>query len=214
MQEVLYGFFLVGSFSVGYSLVRTAFPKVQLKKITTKILYSYLFGLIVFETPLIVIYLFEADPTYFFGLCLFLYSLMFIIMYAKRRLFKEIEIIQKMDKNETAQIPSFILEKDAAERRIMFEKGLMVKSSGSKITSPGELKKQIFGKTDNTIIQFVDKKTKEMEKLESEVQKRETLKKLRAIAKEMSKRKTSEINEAEEQDIIEKELLENMTDEK
>ncbi len=214
MKEVLYSFFLMGSVSAGYSLVRTAFPKIQLKKMTTKIILGYIFGFIIFGIPLTAIYLLGIDSSYFLGLGLILYTLIFIIMYAKRVLFKEIEIIQKVEEKKTAQIPSSILKKDAIERKIMFEKGLMVKSAGTKIMRPEEVKKQVFKEKDNTIIQSIDKKTKEMEKVETEVQKREALEKLRAIAKEISKKKPSELRKAESQDLVEEELLENLNDEK
>ena len=116
MELVFYILTLLGSSSLGYSLLRTAFPKTQSLGMMNKVLYGYALGAIV-VVPAMVTALFFGATSFFLILGL-MYALLFIIFIAKRISYNENDGVKlkKEEKVEVA-IPRRILTKEEKEGR-------------------------------------------------------------------------------------------------
>lgn len=98
---IMYALAFLGSFSLGYLLLRTAFPGKQKMLLSEKLQFGYIIG-----APLIVISSIFGEQ-YFFFVFTFLSVLVFAIAYTKRISFKEDDYValEKIEKK------SFIPEK-------------------------------------------------------------------------------------------------------
>ncbi len=228
MQELIYAFFLLGSFSVGYSVVRTAMPNVQLEALTNKIAYGYGAGALIFGIPIAAIVLGGMNSDYFFLLGITMYVILMGIAFAKRMYHEEAdpEIFVEEKKRKVA-IPKMGLtkeEKMPVADRIRFEEGLMTKgSSPTPKVTPAMIKNQVFKDKNTNVLKVIDKNTKELESKSNKEQKNAALAKLRQMAldindkkKSTGKKKKEEAYKEEDEEIeeIEEGLLNELGDEK
>jgi len=214
MMSLIYAFFILGSFPAGYLLLRTGFPFAQNLSGLKKMGISYIIGLIIFGAPILLLNFFGINENYFFAVCFVFLTMAFVILYAKRIIFKEKDpqiIIE--EKKKASNISKKIIEEPIGRKKISFEQGLMIKST----TDNAETKKQVFKeKEDNILIKVIERKTKEIESESKEKEKREALKKLRNFAQQikLSKqgKKKTELEKANEMNEIEEDLLNNLED--
>lgn len=202
-------FFILGGFSTGYSLLRTGFPNALNWDLTRKLIPSFIIGAIVFGLPALITQGFGISSNYYFLICLIVFALIGILLYAKRVTYNETDpLIEKQSKRRTA-IPEKVLTKEERERKGIgeaqgkahdFEHGLLVKTV--KVVKPEDVKKQVFKEKNTNVIRDIDKKTKELENREKEKQKNEILKKLRASAKEIDEEAEKEETEEIEEDLL------------
>jgi hypothetical protein len=212
MFEIVYGFFLLGSFSLGYSLLRIGFPQTQKAEYTKKVLYGYIMGILIFGIPIATIYIMNLEEYYFFLASIVVYILVSAVLFTKRISLKETDPEIIKDKKRKIQIPERAMEKPKPkEKKMGFEHGLMVNAR------PAEIKKQVFKEKDNNILKALQSKTREMENKNKEKEKNEALERLRKEAlqikektEKQTKKKKNELEEAESMDEVEEELLDNM----
>jgi len=223
MQELVYVFFLLGSFSIGYSIIRTAMPKIQLSPMTNKIAYGYGVGALVFGVPIAIILGLELNSDYFFILGIIMYLILMCVAFIVRVSSKSVdpEVIVEKKKRRTA-IPEKGLtkaEKMPTSQRIRFEEGLMMKGSAPtpKVT-PAMIKNQVFKDKNSNVLKVIDKNTKELESKSNVEQKNAALAKLRQMAQDISGKKQplekKKKDEDEEIEDIEEDLLNELGDEK
>jgi hypothetical protein len=202
MELVFYILALLGSSSLGYSLLRTAFPKTQSLEMMNKVLYGYALGAIV-VVPAMVTALFFGATSFFLILGL-LYALLFIIFIAKRISYEEEDDIKlkKEEKVEVA-IPRRILTKEEKEG----ESNIIKKPIKSKQiirntpVASIKIKEQIFKEKQPNVIAELREKTTKIEKEKKLNEKEEALKKMKSFAKQIDKKKkkknSNEIDEDE-----------------
>ncbi|MFA6065217.1 MAG: hypothetical protein WCW44_01370 [archaeon] len=210
MTPLVYGFFLLGSFPLGYALLRAGFPSSQKKGVFTKLAIGYFLGSIVFAIPLALIYVFTLGAEYFALASLVTFALFFIVMYTKRISFKETDpIIPKIVKPKNVPAPQTI-DRETPPKKIVFETGLMVKTK-----EEPQGKKQVFKEKEDTILSALAKKTNEIESKNQQQEKNAALEKLRQSAQQIKEKaqikKKSELAEAEDMDEIEEGLLNEIT---
>ncbi|MFA5126360.1 MAG: hypothetical protein WC462_05160 [archaeon] len=210
MMSLIYVFFILGSFPIGYLLLRTGFPLAQNLSGLKKIGISYLIGLIIFGTPIFFLNFFEINENYFFAVCFVFLTMAFIILYAKRITFKETDPKIIEEKKNIKGIPKITGGTKEEQKKIVFEQGLMVKSNKRE----GETKKQVFKEKEDNILKVIERKTKEIESETREKEKKEALKKLRNFAQQVkssdSRKKKTELDKANEMNEIEEDLLNNL----
>lgn len=107
MELLIYSIFLLGSYSVGYGLIRAGFPLVQKRKLIEKIALGYIGGIILFGLPFLVINYFNLKDTYYFVACIFIYFLLLMVLLLKRTIFNETDPLTKeeiINVSKTAEI--------------------------------------------------------------------------------------------------------------
>ena len=212
MTPLVYGFFLLGSFPIGYALLRAGFPSTQKSGTFSKLAMGYGLGAIVFAIPLIFIYLFELKEEYFALASIVTFVLFFAVMFTKRISFQETDpSLPRVAKQKNIS-SSESIQRESPAKKIVFEQGLMVKTKEEL-----QGKKQVFKEKEGTILSELAKKTKEIESTNQQQEKNATLEKLRKSAQEIKEKtqrpygdkqkKKNELQEAEEMDEIEEGLL-------
>ena len=202
MELVFYILALLGSSSLGYSLLRTAFPKTQSLEMMNKVLYGYALGAIV-VVPAMVTALFFGATSFFLILGL-MYALLFIIFIAKRISYNENDGVKlkKEEKVEVA-IPRRILTKEEKEGRSNIIKKPIKAKQIIRNTPVAQIKikEQIFKEKQPNVIAELREKTTKIEKEKKLNEKEEALKKMKSFAKQIDKKKkkknSNEINEDE-----------------
>ncbi|MBT7241644.1 MAG: hypothetical protein HN878_04080 [Candidatus Diapherotrites archaeon] len=202
MELVFYILALLGSSSLGYSLLRTAFPKTQSLEMMNKVLYGYALGAIV-VVPAMVTALFFGATSFFLILGL-MYALLFIIFIAKRISYNENDGVKlkKEEKVEVA-IPRRILTKEEKEGRSNIIKKPIKAKQIIRNTPVAQIKikEQIFKEKQPNVIAELREKTTKIEKEKKLSDKEEALKKMKSFAKQIDKKKkkknSNEINEDE-----------------
>ncbi|MFA6420398.1 MAG: hypothetical protein WCW13_06370, partial [archaeon] len=89
MDLLIYAFFLLGSFSSGYLLLRTGFPNTQTLPLVKKLALSYLIGAIVFGGAIIITTFANISDQYFIIAAFILLGMIFVILFAKRIIFSD-----------------------------------------------------------------------------------------------------------------------------
>ncbi|MBT4870130.1 MAG: hypothetical protein HON47_00985 [Candidatus Diapherotrites archaeon] len=202
MELVFYILTLLGSSSLGYSLLRTAFPKTQSLGMMNKVLYGYALGAIV-VVPAMVTALFFGATSFFLILGL-MYALLFIIFIAKRISYNENDGVKlkKEEKVEVA-IPRRILTKEEKEGRSNIIKKPIKAKQIIRNTPVAQIKikEQIFKEKQPNVIAELREKTTKIEKEKKLNEKEEALKKMKSFAKQIDKKKkkknSNEIDEDE-----------------
>jgi len=227
MDILIYIILLLGSYSIGYGLVRIGFPLVQKRNFIEKIAFGYIGGIILFGIPFLITSAFNLMDTYYILVCLIVYFILFLILLLKRTFLNEtdeltleeqlektkLEELNKKDyKNpvnyadlvkETKNDEPLILKNTAPAHHINFDQGLMVKSR----TNEG----QVFKEENKNIMNQIRSNTSTLENNASEEQKNSILTKLREYAKEISNsKKSKEQTQEEEEDKENEEELLNM----
>jgi len=194
---VFYLITLLGSSSLGYSLLRAGFPKTQALKTTNKVLYGYIIGLIIILPAMLTAFYFGAGS--FFLMLGLIYCLLFAVFIAKRISFGEVDNVELIkEKKKKIAIPKRILtHKDAKENRERNEKTeQLIKKP---IITPTRIKEQIFKEKQPNVIAELREKTTKIEEEKKQVAKKDALKKMGSLAKQLNKKKKNndEINEDE-----------------
>jgi hypothetical protein len=213
MMNLIYAFFILGCFPVGYLILRTGFPFTQKLSGLKKIGISYLIGLIIFGLPIILLEFMKISEKYFFVVCFVFFATIFIIFYAKRIIFEEKEPVMSFEgKKKITLVQKKEEENKVTPKKISFEQGLMIKSNKRE----EETKKQVFKEKEGNILKVLEKNTKEIESKNREEEKKEALKRLREFAKHaklmnQTKNKNNS-TKTDEMDEIEEDLLNNLED--
>lgn len=218
---------MLGSYSIGYGLVKAGFPKIQKRNIFEKIAFGYMGGIILFGIPLLVMSAFKLLDIYYFVICVITYLILTLALLLKRTLLNEQDSLTQEEerelnkKNSNTQIPSNQttysnpenetneelpnLNDQTSASQMNFEKGLMIRSRKNE--------GQVFKERNKSDISRLRDATNRLEQNESEEQKNSILAKLRSYAQEISN--TKKVNNPrdkteEEEDLESEEELLNM----
>jgi predicted membrane protein len=209
-MDLLQMYYIFGSFSLGYGLLRVGFPASQNYTGEKKLIIGFIIGVLIFWIALIANIAMQTEN--FYVLAILITATIFILFYAKRRVFSETDpeiIVERKTRIVEDQV---IQQMDAKETkpRITFEDGLMVKGKSVQET---KTKKQVFKEKEGNILNTLQDKTSELEN-EDEVKKKEdVLEKLRNSARQISDTKKAKTKEEDEEEI-EEELLSDIGEEK
>ena len=230
MDNLIYILLLLGSYSIGYGLVKAGFPQIQKRNFIDKIAFGYIGGIILFGTPFLITSAFKLLDIYYFLVCLVVYFLLMLILILKKTMLNETEEVLKEEqaeidryntsnKNSTQMFNYSNLVKDTTKKeenpilnnqtnssRIIFNEGLMVKTRKNE--------GQVFKEENKNNISQLRAENKEFKQNENEQQKDSMLEKLRAYAQEINnskkEEKTKSKTQEEEEDLESEEELLNM----
>ena len=199
MEIIFYVLALLGSSSLGYSLMRTGFPKTQDFELLNKIIYGYALGLVVVVPAVATAWFFGAAS--FFLMLGIIFGLLFIIFIAKRISYADIDNIplQKEEKKKVF-IPKKVLTLEEKEIDRDVEEKVKVAIQPS-IVRPAKIKEQIFKEKQPNVINQLRKKTTAIENEKNKEDKADALAKMKNFAKQINakkaKKSTDEIDEDE-----------------
>ncbi len=114
MLTILYLIFFLGSFSLGYAIIRIGFPKTQEKSFIEKIGQGYLMGLIIFLPSILSIY-FELEKFFFLFAAGSIGFISIIMLIIRTYLKKEDDVNLISDSNKQF-IPNKVLTKEEKEQ--------------------------------------------------------------------------------------------------
>ncbi|MFA5764032.1 MAG: hypothetical protein WC915_04425 [archaeon] len=114
MQALFFGLTLLGSCSLGYSLLRAGFPQKQSIKKIEKLAYSYALGILIFIPGMIVAAL--INEQFFFLITTIVYIILFSIFMAKRKYKNETDTVELIIQKTKVIIPNKILTKEEKEK--------------------------------------------------------------------------------------------------
>ncbi len=199
---IIYGITFIGSFSLGYLILRTAFPEKQKLLPSKKLIYGYLIGV-----PIIIISS-AFGENYFFFIFTFISVLIFTLALGKRLSLKEEDFVKLKKIKKQEIVPEKALtreEKIAINNKVSIKNTTAPKTTNSKTVfnapnkrisaSPiiaindskenNDSKEHIF-KDDNTnMSNLIDEK--KVFKNVKEKEKKEILERLKKIAKDIKK---------------------------
>ncbi len=214
MDYFLYGLALLGSFSLGYSLLRLGFPEKQGLSLIQKVTYGYAIGILIFIPGFIAEFTFSKKI--FFLVSSIFYAFLFAGFLAKRIYSKETDNVELVKENTKQRIPKKVLteeEKKSSQRYVeneVKESQINNEKEYKKITAE-ELKivnsdkgEQVFKEKKPSVIESLRKKTIEENKVSDNKKRSEALARLKGLAKQMDKKEIEE----DDEDISEDELKE------
>jgi len=188
IQGLFYGLVIIGSFSVGYGVLRAAFPAKQALKASKKLVQSYALGIAIFG-PGIVLAVLISDPV-FFVVSGILFAVAFLFALAKRKMNDEKDnVTLVVEKKTPEKIPQMVLTKEEKENTVAqkIEAQKELKGEAVNVTSTGTIKAQLFKeKEGNLVVNELKKKTSDIEKKDAEREKKEALAKLRNYATQIT----------------------------
>ena len=192
MEIVFYALSFIGSFSIGYGILRAGFPEKQSLQAMEKLGYGYGIGAIIFIPGLIAAGFFGGKG--FLAISSIMLFILFAAMLAKRYATGETDSVP-IQKEKRAR--------PALPRKVMAEEE---KSGGAvQVVSASKIGEQIFKEKEPNVIAEVRKKTSEMEQKKRSEEKDEALKRLRNFARDIkikesksAKKKKAEDDELEE----------------
>jgi hypothetical protein len=231
MDNLIFIILLLGSYSIGYGLVKAGFPQIQKRNFIEKMAYGYIGGLIIFGTPFLITSAFKLLDIYYFLVCLIVYFSLTLILILKKILLNETEEPLKEEQTENSNYynsnkdsqqmfnqPNLIKNENEEKNRVLtnsqmnpnniiFNEGLMVKTRRKE--------EQVFKEENKDNISQLKKENKEFGENENNEQKNSMLEKLRAYAQEINNsKKEKEIKknrtQEEEEDLESEEELLNM----
>jgi hypothetical protein len=216
MQAIFYGIAIIGSFPIGYSLIRTILPEKQDSENIEKIAYGYALSMLVFIPGMIIsLMVFEK---FFFITTGIIYAILFTIFLIKRKMSKIVDEVELIEEKEEIKIPKRVLtdeEKGINYQKIKPENFEEQKNSFNKknnITDKNNSSNKKSLDDDSpkkiNVIESLREKTLKIKEKNYESEKNINLNKLKDFAKQMEKKKTETINKPKKDDIDEKELEE------
>ncbi len=207
MIAILYGFALIGSFSLGYSLLRLIMPQKQDSSIIEKISYGYAFGLLIFF-PGMVLSLIVFDRLFFVSSSI-VYIILFTIFFVIRKKSGFVDDVELIKEKKSTYIPKKILK--ATEKENLVKNKFNSKPEQQDIKNgflnTNKINKQIFKEKKTNIIESLRAKTIEIKGETKEQDKNAALKKLKSFAIQIDKKNNKkkdyedEINEKELEEI-------------
>ena len=114
MQALFFGLTLLGSCSLGYSLLRAGFPQRQNSKKIEKLAYGYALGILVFIPGMILALI--INEQFFFLITAIIYIILFSIFMAKRKYKNEIDDTPLIIEKIKVVIPNKVLTKEEKEK--------------------------------------------------------------------------------------------------
>lgn len=194
---LIYSFLILGSYSLGYGLIRIGFPLIQKRNLFEKIAIGYIGGIILFGLPFFIIDSFTLNEIYYALFSLIILLAIILILFLKRTILNEEdpliekEILKPINSNyaQTKEDYSKLIKEDNQKEKskeIKFNQGLMVKSRNKK--------EQVF-KEENKDINYKNNSP-------LGVQKESIMSKLREYAQEV-KGDLKETKKKKEEDEIE-----------
>jgi len=192
MDIVFYLLALVGSFSLGYGILRTGFPRMQEAGKIKKIGYGYGLGAIVFVPGIVAASTFGDKG--FFLVSGVVFACLFGVMLVKRVAGKEKDASPLVKEEKT---------KIELPRKVLTDE----EKSGNEVgvVSADKTREQIFKEKEPSVIAAVKKDTLKMEQKRIDKEKEEALKKLRSFAREI---KTGGPQEGSKKKVADDELEE------
>ena len=192
---ILYGISFIGSFSLGYILLRTAFPEKQKLLPSQKLEYGYAIGV-----PIIILSSIFGEK-YFFFVFAFLSVLLFAIALAKRLSLKEADFVAREQVKRKIIIPEKALTKEEREalktgqplpgrtqRQTVTQAQPQKRIVASQIQPVNEVRKgQVFIEGNNNILSQVEANTATANDESKEKAKRAILDRLKMLAKDVKK---------------------------
>ncbi len=208
MQTIFYAYFMLGSFSLGYSLLRIGFPKIQEEDLLKKIVYSYLLGLIIFGTGLIAGETLGIEAFIVFSLVM--YFFLACAMYIARIATKQTDSAKLIKEKDKINVPQKALSKEEKAAKINAENEEKTKKEEKKEPIKGE----IFKVKESNVIAELRRKTAKTEESQKTEEKEKMLKKLREYAKDINKKgEKQKKQEKDLKDELEEELIEQTAEE-
>lgn len=211
MQSFFYAYFMLGSFSLGYSLLRIGFPKKQGAELIEKIVYSYLLGLIIFGTGLIAGEVFGLEAFIIFSLLM--YFFLICIMFVARTATRQNDSIELIKEKRKIKVPQKALTKEEIAKNKKEEKEEILKQKEKdekKETTKGEF----FKVKESNVIAELRKKTIKIDENDKKSEKENMLKKLREYAKDITKKKKkNDLTEEAENELMKKDISEQAEEE-
>jgi hypothetical protein len=218
MQAIFYGIAIIGSFPIGYSLIRTILPEKQDSENIEKIAYGYALSLLVFIPAMIIsLMVFEK---FFFITTGIIYAILFTIFLAKRKMSNLVDEVELIEEKEETKIPKRVLTDEEKETNYQKIKPVNFKEQKNNFNK----KKDITNKNNTSnkknldddspkkinVIESLREKTLEIKEKNYNEEKSINLDKLKDFAKQIEKKKstTETINKSKKDDIDEKELEE------
>ncbi len=194
MEIYFFAAVLIGCVSIGYSLVRLAFPEKQDETKAKKIFFGYTLGLIVFLPSMIAYSYFRMSG--FAITFLIIYAIIFFVLLIRRKMLKLKDTVP-LEKNK---------KKIVLPKRVLTEEEIHPKKDAP-IVNEKNIKEQLFKEKEPNLIERLRKKTTQIEVKNKSDEKEEALKKLKEFAKDIKKANKndkeddSEVNENELNEI-------------
>ncbi|MGI6589545.1 MAG: hypothetical protein ACOX1V_02670 [Candidatus Iainarchaeum sp.] len=197
---LIYSFIILGSYSLGYGLIRIGFPLIQKKTLIEKIAIGYLGGLIIFIPSFFIIEIFGLNEIYYIAFSLIILLALMLSLFLKRTILNEEdpliekETLQPTIPNQPKENYAKLVKEDTKKentKKIIFGQELMVKSRNKK--------EQVF-KEEN-------KNTNDKEDSPLGVQKESIMSKLREYAQDVKNRPKESKKKIEKDEIEEDEEL-------
>jgi hypothetical protein len=198
---LIYSFLILGSYSLGYGLIRIGFPLIQKRNLFEKIAIGYIGGIILFGLPFFIIDSFTLNEIYYALFSLIILLALILILFLKRTILNEEdpliekEILKPINSNytQTKEDYSKLIKEDNQKEKskeIKFNQGLMVKSRNKK--------EQVF-KEENKDINYKNNSPLGVQKESIMSKLREYAQEIKGDLKETKKKKEEdEIEEDEE----------------
>ena len=211
MLVVLFGASLLGSVSIGYSLLRVGFPDKQSLPITEKLAYGYGFGILTF-LPAMAIAITYSEKSFFLIAGIF-YLFLFTLLYAKRIYNNESDNVELIIENTHIPLPNKVLTDEEKEGKGSFipklkkeetvipnkkENKKRITASPLRIVNDKSEKEHIFKEKETNVIEKLRKKTIQINKEDKDKQQQKTLSKLKGFAKQINKVKEKKIKDDDE----------------
>jgi hypothetical protein len=204
MMVFLYVLALLGSCSVGYSLLRIGFPEKQDSEISEKLGYSYGLGLVVFLPGIISIAMFGEKL--FFIISGIIYVVAAIALYIKRRQEGLEDNVELVENKKEIRIPKKVLTDEEKEEKIDYDSTTDIKTDPTKNMQSGKIdnkikvKEQIIKEKQPNVIAKLREKTTNVENDEDKRKKEVALQRLKGLAKKVKKKGDGELEELEDVD--------------
>jgi len=185
MQELVYLTHFLGSFSLGYFLMRLAFPDAQQFGIEKKLGMGLLIGVIVSFPGFLAAIIFQKD--YFYALTFVIFILLIISFFIKRKMYFEEDLAPLIEEKRKIELPKKVLTKEELGEERDIEEVL----KNQQINLENQ-KEQIFKQKNTNVIGDLREIISSPSEDEKEKQKKEMLEKLRNEAKKISPNKVNQ----------------------
>ncbi|MBT4192615.1 MAG: hypothetical protein HOE11_04870 [Candidatus Diapherotrites archaeon] len=197
----LFALALVGSCSVGYSLLRLIYPEKQDAGFGEKIGYSYGMGLLVFLPGIISVAM--LGEKLFFIVSGIVYVILFIAFYIKRKQSGLEDNVELVANNKKTFIPRKVLtdeeKADKEQYNSVSKNNVQVDNRLSQKTIDSvKVKEQLFKEKQPNVIAKLREKTLNIETQKKEEDREKTLAKLKSLERSITKKKIGETDELEE----------------
>lgn len=199
----LFALALIGSCSVGYSLLRLIYPEKQDATFGEKIGYSYGIGLLVFLPGIISVAM--LGEKLFFIVSGIAYLILFIAFYIKRKQAGLEDTAELVENNKRIFIPKKVLTDEEKANKEQYksvpENNARINNRLSQKTIDSvKVKEQLFKEKQPNVIAKLREKTLNIETQKKEEERDKTLAKLKSLETQLIKKKKieeEEINESE-----------------